>query len=470
MRSSWHLDSRDAGHVSRTVHRRAGATRRTCDDDAVSDEQTHGGPAGEEPRPAGPAAQPPVPPGWAPQQPPAYGPAYGAASGSGWQPPAGPSGPGGPGGQQPPQGWQPPQQGWQQQGWQPPQQGWAPQPGWGQPGYPPLPPPPPKPGIIPLRPLGVGEILDGAITAMRRYWRVMIGLSAVVAAVTQVISVPVKWLLLHDVLTTASTGRSTPDEDAAVLSGALTGGGVEGVVTVLAVLVLTGILTAAVSKAVLGEPITAREAWDRARPRIPALLGVTGLVLLITLGIATVCLLPGMLLLFVGSPVAGAILVGLGALVLLVLGTHFYVAFSLAPPAVVLERQRVVASLRRSRSLVKGAWWRTFGILLLVNVIAQVLSGILGTPFQLLALGVAWASGDDMNVYALVPLLVTAVGTIIAAAITWPFTAVATTLLYVDRRMRREALDVELVRATTTPGPATPPAAGPTAEQPLHRP
>ena len=29
------------------------------------------------------------------------------------------------------------------------------------------PPPPPKPGIIPLRPLGVGEILDGAITAIR---------------------------------------------------------------------------------------------------------------------------------------------------------------------------------------------------------------------------------------------------------------------------------------------------------------
>lgn len=50
------------------------------------------------------------------------------------------------------------------------------QPQWGQqPGWP-VPPPggfhgyqaPPKPGIIPLRPLGLGEILDGAFQACRR--------------------------------------------------------------------------------------------------------------------------------------------------------------------------------------------------------------------------------------------------------------------------------------------------------------
>ena len=36
------------------------------------------------------------------------------------------------------------------------QQGWGPRPGYG------------KPGVIPLRPLAVGEILDGAIATMRR--------------------------------------------------------------------------------------------------------------------------------------------------------------------------------------------------------------------------------------------------------------------------------------------------------------
>jgi hypothetical protein len=143
--------------------------------------------------------------------------------------------------------------------------------------------------------------------------------------------------------------------------------------------------------------------------------------------------------------VAIAFVLGIPAFV--VVAAYLYTAFALAPPAIVLERQGVVASLRRSRSLVRGAWWRTFGILLLVNLIAQVLAGILGVPFTVLTLLAAWVTGDGLNVYAILPLLVTALGTIVASAVTWPFTAVSTALIYVDRRMRREALDLELARA-----------------------
>ena len=44
-------------------------------------------------------------------------------------------------------------------------------------------------------------------------------------------------------------------------------------------------------------------------------------------------------------------------------------------------------------------------------------------------------------------LTITSIGSIITAAIAWPFTAVSTALVYVDRRMRREGLDIELARA-----------------------
>ena len=43
----------------------------------------------------------------------------------------------------------------------------------------------PKPGIIPLRPLSVGEILDGTFTTIRRHPKATLGLSAAVACAQQ---------------------------------------------------------------------------------------------------------------------------------------------------------------------------------------------------------------------------------------------------------------------------------------------
>jgi hypothetical protein len=337
--------------------------------------------------------------------------------------------------------------------------GWQQQPGWGAgpTAFPPAPPPPPKPGIIALRPLGVGEILDGAISALRTYPRITLGLSAVVAVITQVITVPVTWLLLHNAADSTfsfdqpTTGNgNTPGQDVAFAASSLTAAVVQILVALVASLVLTGILTVVVSRAVLGQQISTRAAWDQARPRIPALLGVTVLVLLIIVGIAVLALAPGVLLAVASAPAAVvAIAFVLGGLVLAGLAVYLYTAFALAPPAIVLERQPVVASLRRSRELVRGAWWRTFGILVLVNVIAQVINNILNIPFLVITMVVAYFAGDGsgLNIYEIVPLLITSVGTIVASAVTWPFTAVSTALLYVDRRMRREALDLELARA-----------------------
>ena len=329
-----------------------------------------------------------------------------------------------------------------------------------------MPPPTPKPGVIPLRPLGVGEILDGAISSIRAQPKIMLGLSAVVAALTQVLIVPLSWLFLRDLgdLTFAVDDPASPDEQIAATAGAVSALGVQVLVTLVAALLLTGILTVVMSRAVLGQQIGAREAWAQARPRVPALLGVTGLVILILLGVALLSIGPGILASVLGAPtpvVVVAFVLGVPAAIAVAI--YLYVAFALAPPAIVLERRGVLASLRRSRQLVRGAWWRTFGILLLVNVIAQVLANILAVPFLVLTLLAAWltGSGDGLNPYEILPLLVTAVGTIVASAVTWPFTAGATALLYVDRRIRREALDLELARAAGVTLPTSDLPAGP---------
>jgi hypothetical protein len=161
-----------------------------------------------------------------------------------------------------------------------------------------------------------------------------------------------------------------------------------------------------------------------------------------------------------GAAIAIAFLIGIP--VALVAAVYLYVSYAHAPASVVLEKQPVVRSLRRSQALVRGSWWRTFGILLLINVIAQVIAQIVALPFAILSGVVAYviSGGDSLNVYMLLPLTISSLGTIVGAAITWPFTAAATVLLYVDRRMRREGLDIELARAAGVAVPGQAPTPG----------
>ncbi len=49
--------------------------------------------------------------------------------------------------------------------------------------------------------------------------------------------------------------------------------------------------------------------------------------------------------------------------------------------------------------------------------------------------------------FAPLQLVITGISSIVAATIVYPFWAGVTSLLYIDLRMRREGLDVELARA-----------------------
>ena len=82
------------------------------------------------------------------------------------------------------------------------QQGGYPPPG-GQQGAPPSyprwqsQPQAPKPGVIPLRPLGVGEILDGAFTSIRRNPRATLGIAALLLTASAVITTTLSLILVH---------------------------------------------------------------------------------------------------------------------------------------------------------------------------------------------------------------------------------------------------------------------------------
>ncbi|WHM32635.1 glycerophosphoryl diester phosphodiesterase membrane domain-containing protein [Streptomyces sp. BPPL-273] len=327
--------------------------------------------------------------------------------------------------------------------------------GWGGP------PPAAKPGVIPLRPLGVGEILDGAVSTMRTYWRTVLGISLTVAVFTEIIVVLLQGLVLDN---SGTEALNDPDASLSELGDALTetsiNSGAVFLISLIGTVLATALLTTVTSRAVLGRPVTAGEAWRDARPQVLKLFGLIVLLLLIVAGIVLAGMAPGLLVTATAGGGAGVALTVLGFLAAGVVAVWLMVRFSLASPALMLEKQGIKKALGRSVKLVRGSWWRVFGIQLLATIIANVVASIIVIPFAFLAAAVG---GDGVSGFlegtgdvGWTFLVVSGIGSVIGSMITFPITAGVAVLLYIDQRIRREALDLELARAAGTQGTGAP--------------
>lgn len=340
-----------------------------------------------------------------------------------------------------PQGWSAGPQ--QQHGWsggpgRP--QGWSTGPGphgW-------QPPKAAKPGVIPLRPLGVGEILDGAVSTARAHWRPVLAIALGIAVVTELFSVlSIRlWLTDNPGLDALENNPDPTGEELRRAFGELFAfASVVGLVTLLGTVLATAMLTIVVSRAVLGRPVTVAEAWADSRGRLLRLLG---LVLLVPLIVAAVFF--GPVLVTAATGIDG--LVVLAVLAAVPLAIWVWVRLSLAAPALMLERQGVLTAMRRSWKLVGGSWWRIFGIQLLILVLVVVVGFIVQLPATVITEVITDESADSLGLEtSWTGLLIMAAGSVVSSVVTLPLTAGVTALLYMDQRIRREALDLELARA-----------------------
>ena len=309
--------------------------------------------------------------------------------------------------------------------------------GWGTP-Y--AAPPPPRPGIVPLRPLGVGELLDGAFAAIRRYPRPTLGLAACVMLVVTVVQVAAEWYLLSGIEPPAAGATLSDATDYFSRVGTFTV--ISLLVSALATLLLTGMVIAVIGEAVLGRPVSAGDARQRLRPLFGRLIGLSFLTFLIWIAAAV----PGVILAILGAVSGSTALVVLGSILAIIGVIYVWPLFALAPAALVLERQPVTRALGRSRELVRRSWWRIFGILLLAAIIAGIVNGIISLPFGLAGGGLTSIGGRTSGVH-FTQLAISGIGGLLASTVTRPFSAGVAALLYIDRRMRAEALDLSLAQA-----------------------
>lgn len=321
-------------------------------------------------------------------------------------------------------------------------------PGWGAFAY--------KPGVVALRPLGLGDFFEGAFKTIRRNPAAMVGLAALVTTVFLVI--PVALTLVLAWTGDLSRGLLTSEGSPAELSSVNAGTALSVLGTLfgaLATVVLNGMLVHVVAQAVLGRRTSAGQAWTVTRGRLLRLVGLTALNSVIAL-------------LLLGVPVAAGVLAGLGGGlgIGLLVGVPLFLAgvaalafvtvryFLLAAPALVLERVGVLASLRRAGQLSHRQFWRLLGITLLTTLVVGLVSQVVAVPLGLLgAAGPLLLPGTGG---ALVLVFASYLSQVVVGAVTTPFTSAVVALQYIDQRIRKEGLDVQLIAAAQQSAPQAP--------------
>ena len=313
-----------------------------------------------------------------------------------------------------------------------------------------------KPGAIPLRPLVLSDVFDGAFKIIRYNPRATIGAAVLVSAVAMIVPIVAG-------LATGSTGGLSPDpgsdslSDSQIVDLLIAGGGLlmGAQLQAVGLLFVSGMIAHVSSAAAVGRKLTMAEAWAATRGKRWRLLGMSfllGLGVVVVVGIA-VGLVAVAALVF-DAPLGEVVLFAVLLALMVVVGyLWFWVRIrALAVPTLMLEPVGIFGALGRAIRLSRSQFWRLLGLLLLVSIVVGVAGGILRLPFSI-AGQLFLTTSTDTGYGLLIYLVLSAVGTVVSSAVLQPFSAAVSALLYIDQRIRKEAYDVELLgRAGILPG------------------
>lgn len=296
---------------------------------------------------------------------------------------------------------------------------------------------------LPIRPMSVGDVLDGAFSGLRATF-------VPIAIIVALVLGPVQ-LILNLVLS-----RLAPELTAGGLLG--TFGEFDdavgfGDVSVAGVTLLFGAISLGVSLIASAAAVALLLQVDRGaatdvstslRTGVSVFWGLLAATFMVSIGgLAAViaAILLGVLL-SVTIPIVGAILTFLLVLPVVVIGGAAAVGtYGMLVPIAVIERRGPIATIGRALWVVRRRFWRLVGITLLLGLLASLATAGLQLLFVLLSV---FAGPVDW--------IVTTIGEVLAQIVVVPITAFGALLVYLDARVRHEGLDLEL-RARGVGGP-----------------
>jgi Membrane domain of glycerophosphoryl diester phosphodiesterase len=261
-----------------------------------------------------------------------------------------------------------------------------------------------------LRPMGVGDLLDEVFGLYRRNFRLFVGIVAVLTIPQTIVSLI---FALHS--TAAVFVKHGPNNysfhgDAFFQSLAFAVPSL--VISILFAQLITAALARAISEKYLGHDVSVKQAYAS-----------IGMATLITLVLALLRL--------------GITLI-VGFFFLIIPFFYFLVRYAFITPVIVLEGTGVRKAFSRSAELVRGSWWRVFGILLLLVLIVAVIGFVL-----LFVLGAVLSRILVLN-HSTGGIIWTQIISAIVGIFIQPIELATVVLLYYDLRIRKEGFDLEV--------------------------
>ncbi len=269
----------------------------------------------------------------------------------------------------------------------------------------------------PLQPMSLVDILDGMFSLYRSHFRLFLGIVVV-------------YLVLGFVTSLVSVfGAIAATPSTSIVIVVLT-----SIASILLAYWVAGGLAYASAQVYLSRDITSQDALRQAWRRFLPFLGSTFLYYLVVICLSIT---------IIGIPFA----------------IYFGFRWGLYTFPVLFEETTARNALRRSTELVKGTWWRVFGITLAISLIALMIAFILQTSYAIIFSSLAGGTGaEDGNFLETLRLLfmptpidigwvyytIRALGSLVIAALTMPIGVIGYALLYFDLRIRKEAFDIEM--------------------------
>ena len=305
-------------------------------------------------------------------------------------------------------------------------------------------------GPLPLHPMTVSDILDGAFKLYKANIRAILIVEAVFVAPFQLVAA----FAQRNLFGGASILRVFSDPTAANVqhnnsSGTTIAQGIVSLLNLLLLPFVAGAISRIVGASYLGQEISAGPALRATARRWWSLISAWFLIHLMEFS----GLVVGLVFVVVAVVVPGAgrvigIVAAVAAFLVAVPVMLGVMALSVpVAPAIVAEDLGPIRAIRRSWRLVRRRFWPVLGMALLAGFMASVLGQIVGLLPQAVAFGIGLHWG----------WIILGAGSVLVSAVTLPIVAIVSTLLYFDARIRTEGFDLQVLASnlTTSPSPVT---------------